>query len=51
VTAIADAFAAVLAGAKSTSHLERALAPQTPQGLTEGSLFVSPGYLELPVLQ
>jgi putative protease len=51
LTRIARAFAEALAGRTTFRQLERDLDRSAPQGVTEGSLFVSPGYLELPVLQ
>ncbi len=51
VERIARAFLDALAGGKSTRQLDRELALAAPQGVTLGSLFVPPGYLELPVLQ
>jgi putative protease len=51
VTAVAQAFAAALAGKFDASELARRIARNAPAGITEGSLFVAPNYLELPVLQ
>jgi putative protease len=45
------AFESALAGRSSGQALSAQLRRAAPQGITEGSLFVSPGYLELPVLQ
>jgi putative protease len=50
VERIARAFQEALAGG-STRQLDRELAGTAPHGVTEGSLFVPPGYLALPVLQ
>jgi U32 family peptidase len=50
VTAVTRAFMDVLAGRLSSAKLTRRLAEITPQGTTEGSLFVPEGYLELPVV-
>ena len=51
VAAVAQAFADALAGDLDFAALARKLARLAPAGITEGSLFVAPGYLELPVLQ
>jgi putative protease len=45
--AFEDALAGFLNGCELTERLRRL----TPQGVTEGSLFVAPDYLTLPVLQ
>ncbi len=50
VTAVTRAFMDALAGRLSSAKLARCLAEITPQGTTEGSLFVPEGYLELPVV-
>ncbi len=50
VAAIAGAFQATLMGTQSTAQLRAHLQGVTPQGTTEGSLFVPNGYLELPLL-
>jgi putative protease len=51
VTAVAQAFADALTGKLDASELARRLTRSSPAGITEGSLFVAPDYLELPVLQ
>jgi putative protease len=51
VTAVTRAFEAALAGHLSTAELARELRRHTPQGVTQGSLFVPESYLTLPVLQ
>lgn len=51
IEAIASAFAAALAGRIEYRKLGAILKRTAPQGVTQGSLFVSPGYLELPILQ
>ncbi len=51
VARVTRAFAAALSGASTPRQLEQALAHSAPQGLTEGSLYVPPDYLTLPVLQ
>jgi putative protease len=51
VTAISGAFADCLAGRIGAPELARELRSLTPQGVTEGSLFVPAGYQELPILQ
>src|SRR5690606_8811296 len=50
VTAVTRAFMDTLAGKITSAKLTRRLAQITPQGTTEGSLFVPEGYLELPVI-
>jgi putative protease len=45
------ALESALAGRSTSQALSAQLRRAAPQGITEGSLFVSPGYLELPVLQ
>jgi putative protease len=49
VAEVTRAFEDVLSGRARAQDLPLALA--APAGITEGSLFVAPGYLELPVLQ
>ncbi|MCL4831711.1 MAG: DUF3656 domain-containing protein [Caldilineaceae bacterium] len=49
VTRIARAFAATLAGEQSAPQLSRKLAGLVPAGVTEGSLFVPPNFLEIPL--
>ena len=51
VSAVAQAFWDALAGNLDSAALARQLARIAPAGITEGSLFVAPGYLGLPVLQ
>jgi putative protease len=51
VVAVAQAFADALAGNLNSGELQRKLARFSPGSITEGSLFVPPNYLELPVLQ
>jgi putative protease len=51
VSAVSQAFAEALAGHLDAGELARRLARISPGGITEGSLFVPPNYLELPVLQ
>jgi len=50
VTRIAAAFNDTLAGARSAFELNRQLAQWAPQGVTQGSLFIPDGYLNLPLL-
>ena len=51
VAGIVRAFADSLAGRLPAQELERQLRKLTPQGITEGSLYVPRGYQELPILQ
>jgi putative protease len=51
VTGIAQAFTAALADGLPADELGRQLKRFTPQGVTEGSLYVPQGYRELPILQ
>ena len=51
VTRVTRAFADFLAGRTSTGELNSALKRISPQGITEGSLYVPKDYLTLPVLQ
>jgi putative protease len=51
VTAVARAFADVLAGRISPRDLASRLPRLAPQGVTEGSLYVPEGWRHLPVLQ
>ena len=51
VTRVTRAFADYLAGRTSTGELNSALKRISPQGITEGSLYVPKDYLTLPVLQ
>jgi putative protease len=46
-----QAFETVLAGRATSHELSAQLRRAAPQGITEGSLFVSADYLKLPVLQ
>ena len=50
VEQVAEAFRATLSGHRSTTALARTLATWAPQGVTEGSLFVPPGFMEIPLL-
>jgi len=51
VRQVYQAFESVLAGRATTHELSVQLRRAAPQGITEGSLFVSADYLKLPVLQ
>lgn len=51
VTEIGRAFAEVLAGRRSTVDLARTLRRVSPQGTTEGSLFVPDGFVTIPLMQ
>jgi putative protease len=51
VKQVTEAFAAALAGRTTFGQLNAALRRAVPQGITEGSLFVPPNYMVLPVLQ
>jgi putative protease len=51
VERVTRAFADVLAGRKSARQLAQELRRAAPQGVTQGSLFVPPDYMTLPVLQ
>ena len=51
VREIARLFGAALAGRMATAQLNRELRRVAPQGTTQGSLFIAPDYLQLPVLQ
>jgi len=48
VRQVYQAFESVLAGRASTRELSAQLRRAAPQGITEGSLFVSRDYLKLP---
>ena len=48
---IASAFASALAGRLPSQELGRQLRSFTPQGVTEGSLYVPAGYQDFPILQ
>ena len=48
---VARAFENALAGKLSFGELARELRQYTPQGVTQGSLFVPENYLTLPILQ
>jgi hypothetical protein len=48
---VAAAFEDALGGLIDSRELGVRLKRATPFGVTEGSLHVSPGYLELPVLE
>jgi U32 family peptidase len=51
VREIARLFQRALAGEVSFNRLSRELKAIAPEGTTEGSLFIAPNYLALPVLQ
>jgi putative protease len=51
VRAVTRVFADALAGRCSIRELTTRLQKSTPQGLTEGSLFVPEGYQLLPILK
>jgi putative protease len=51
VTAVAEAFSDALAGRCTAHELTERLRRVSPDGVTEGSLYVPEGYLTLPVLQ
>ncbi|HXA51934.1 MAG TPA: DUF3656 domain-containing protein, partial [Candidatus Acidoferrum sp.] len=51
VTGVTRAFEAALAGRLNAAELARELRKHTPQGVTQGSLFIPESYLTLPVLQ
>jgi putative protease len=51
VERVTRAFADALAGRKAARQLGQDLRRAAPQGVTQGSLFVPPGYQTLPVLQ
>jgi putative protease len=51
VAEVAESFADALAGRCSVRSLAERLRRVSPQGVTQGSLFVPEGYLTLPVLQ
>jgi putative protease len=51
VSRVTRAFADALAGRLTARELSARLASTTPEGLTEGSLFVPEGWRELPILQ
>ncbi len=51
VAAVVRAFDLTLRGGMTTQKLEAELRKIAPQGITEGSLFVSNDYLQLPILQ
>jgi putative protease len=48
---VTRAFEDALAGRCSSRELAARLQKATPQGITEGSLFVPEGYRTLPILQ
>jgi U32 family peptidase len=48
---VASVFAQALAGEITTQKLAAEVRKIAPQGITEGSLFVSKDYLQLPILQ
>ena len=51
VERISRAFIDVLAGRIPAGELTKRWKRNSPQGITEGSLFVSSNYLSLPILQ
>ncbi len=51
VTAVAQAFTRYFEGGRSGARLAAELRRAAPAGITEGSLFVPPGYRELTVLK
>jgi U32 family peptidase len=51
VTRVARAFEETLSGRRTPRELAQTLERATPQGTTQGSLYVPEGYLTLPVLQ
>jgi putative protease len=51
VKEVARLFGAALSGKLTAAQLNRELKRTVPQGTTQGSLFVAPEYLQLPVLQ
>jgi putative protease len=51
VLAVVRAFSTALEGKSTGAQLGRELKAVAPGGTTQGSLFVSGGYLTLPVLQ
>jgi putative protease len=51
VRRVAAAFDSAFTGAMTMAQLAAELKAIAPEGVTEGSLFVSSGYLKLPVLQ
>lgn len=51
VAAVSAAWEEALAGRSDAATLTAALRRASPQGITEGSLFIPAGYKELPVLQ
>ena len=51
VRQVVTAFGQALAGRIPPAELTKRLQREAPQGTTEGSLFIAPDYLELPLLQ
>jgi putative protease len=51
VTRVARAFEETLSGRRTPRELAQTLQRVTPQGITQGSLYVPEDYLRLPVLQ
>jgi putative protease len=51
IVRITRAFRSALAGAASYRELHETLRRTAPGGTTQGSLFIAPGYTQLPVLQ
>ncbi len=50
VREIAAAFGATLNGKRSAADLKKQLQRIAPQGVTEGSLFIPPNYMEIPLM-
>ena len=51
VVQVFRAFESALAGLSTSRQLGAELRKAAPQGVTEGSLFIAPDYLKLPILQ
>ncbi|MCB0137648.1 MAG: hypothetical protein KDD75_21265, partial [Caldilineaceae bacterium] len=50
VRKVSEAFRAALDGRLAATELTRQLQRIAPQGVTEGSLFVPPNYMEIPLM-
>lgn len=50
VTTVTEAFQRTIMGEQNAAQLTSDLQKVAPEGITEGSLFVPNGYLELPLL-
>jgi len=50
VRQVSAAFRATLDGRLAAAELTRQLQRIAPQGVTEGSLFVPPNYMEIPLM-